>query len=63
VFLPVVMSCDVSAECLPWFKGIQCLRNDLGAECSSNPAELSKVTIKAGSNDLVLVHGGLDAVG
>ncbi|MEW5854457.1 MAG: hypothetical protein AB2A00_37120 [Myxococcota bacterium] len=45
--------CDVSAECLPWFKGPTCLQTDLGKPCSCDENLQKRVTVKGGSNDLV----------
>lgn len=45
--------CDVSAECLPWFKGPACLQQDLGRECSADSTTVARVTVKEGSNDVV----------
>lgn len=49
--------CDISAECLPWHRGLKCFDTDLGQTCSSNEATLKRVTVKPGSNDVVADPG------
>jgi len=49
----VASGCDVSAECLPWFKGIACFQPDVGQECSGNEDTIRKVTVRPNSNDVV----------
>jgi hypothetical protein len=48
-----MVACDISSECLPWYRSYRCIQNDLGQQCSQDKSLEKRVTIKEGSNDVV----------
>ena len=52
-----LFGCDISAECLPWHRGLKCFDTDLGQKCTENNETLKRVTVKPGSNDVAADPG------